>query len=84
MSEGYAVSSAEGIAAYQLCRLKAALKLELLGMRHSSGKTAYAELKRYGYKGSRQRVLEQVTADVESRTVPAVLLDAIKRMRGEA
>jgi hypothetical protein len=38
------------------------LKLEMLGMKHSSGKSAYAMIKReLGLKGSRQSVFEQLS-----------------------
>jgi len=42
---------------YHLSAQRAALKLELAGLKHSSGKSMYAHLKRvYGWRGSRQRV----------------------------
>ena len=47
---------------YRLLALRQALKLELLGMT-ARGRTAYSTLKRdYGFKGSRQSVLEQLNA----------------------
>jgi len=50
----------------RLATLKAALKLECLGMKMSRGTSAYAMLKRdYGYKGNKAKVLAQVTDDVE-------------------
>ncbi len=56
----------EQIFAFRLAALRSALRLELHGMRVSRGRTAYAILKDMGYRGSRESVLEQVTADVES------------------
>ncbi len=54
------------IAAFRLATLRSALRLELHGMRVSRGRTAYAILKDMGYRGSRESVLDQVTADVEA------------------
>jgi len=44
----------------RLLTLRAMLKLELLGMHRSKGRTAYAILKSMGYKGSRAEVLAQM------------------------
>lgn len=59
------ISSPEGIAFARLATLKAALKLEILGLtRH--GQSAYSILKKeYGYTGNRQKVYERVCQDVE-------------------
>lgn len=55
------------IFAFRLAALRSALRLEIHGLRVSRGRrTAYAILKDMGYRGSRESVLEQVTADVES------------------
>ena len=55
------------IATYRLAALRSALKLELRGLRMSRGATAYSILRsEYGYKGKREAVLAQVTADVEA------------------
>ena len=55
----------EKIEAYRLATLRTGLRLEIKGMRMSRGRTCYAILKDMGYKGSREKVLEQVAADVE-------------------
>ena len=55
----------EKIEAYRLAPLRTGLKLEIKGMRVSRGRTCYSILKGMGYKGSREKVLEQVAADVE-------------------
>jgi succinylarginine dihydrolase len=55
----------DGIAFARLATLKHMLKLETLGMKRR-GRSAYAILKDLGYKGSREKVLAQVTADVET------------------
>jgi len=47
----------------RLLTLRAMLKLELKGMSRSRGPTAYSTLKSvYGYKGTREAVLQQLDA----------------------
>ena len=55
----------EGINFFQLASRRAALKLEVAGLRHSRG-SVYALCKReYGLRGSKARVLEQMDAMIE-------------------
>lgn len=61
-----ALTTPEQIAMFRLATLRSALRLELRGMRVSRGRTAYAVLKDMGYRGTRDAVLAQVTADVEA------------------
>jgi len=67
----------EGIEFYRLATLKAALGLEVAGLRRSRGPSAYTLLKRMGYRGSKGAVLAKVQADVNAtlyqRHVDAVL-----------
>ena len=52
---------------YQLATRKAALSLEIKGLRHSSGRSVYALCKRaYGLKGSPARVLASMQALVDA------------------
>ena len=44
----------------RLLTLRAALKLEMKGIKAVNGTTAYAILKREGFKGSRAKVLAQL------------------------
>jgi uncharacterized protein YjfI (DUF2170 family) len=44
----------------RLLTLRQMLKLEVLGMARSKGRTAYAILKEMGFKGSRDKVLTQL------------------------
>lgn len=44
----------------RLLTLRAMLKLEMLGMHRSKGRTAYAILKDMGFKGTRAEVLAQM------------------------
>lgn len=46
----------------QLLTLRAMLKLEMKGMTRSRAPSAYAALKKMGYKGTRQEVLAQLDA----------------------
>jgi uncharacterized protein (DUF2141 family) len=60
-----ALTTPEQIAIYRLAALRSGLKLEIKGLRMSRGPTAYSILRsEYGYKGKREAVLAQVTADV--------------------
>ena len=60
------LSTTEQIEAFRVATLRTGLRLEIKGLRVSRGQTSYAHLKAMGYKGSREKVLEQVTADVEA------------------
>ncbi len=56
------VETPEQFRLYTLLRLKSALKLECAGLRHSRGHSAYGITKKsFGFKGSRAKVLEQLT-----------------------
>jgi hypothetical protein len=48
------------IEAARLLTLRQMLKLEMLGMSRSRGPTAYSTLKTMGFKGTREKVLEQL------------------------
>jgi len=55
----------EAIDAYFLLARRGALKLEIIGMRHSSGQSVSKFLKdKYGYTGNKKKVLEQYEADL--------------------
>ncbi len=58
---------------YRMLTLKSGLKLELLGMRMTRGKTCYARIKEeFGLKGTKQRVAEQfeaLVAEQNSRVI---------------
>lgn len=53
------VISGEDILVYRLCVLKAALKLEMMGMKRQ-GRSALSILRDMGFKGNRKQVLEAV------------------------
>jgi hypothetical protein len=67
MSNGTIVAKGpQQTAVFAMIAQKHALKLEILGMRHSSGRSVYAHIKRtYGLSGSKQKVLEQFTELIE-------------------
>jgi len=50
---------------FHLLQLRGAIKLEMLGMKHSRG-SAYAHAKKiYGFRGNRESVLAQVQAELD-------------------
>ena len=49
----------------QLAALRAALKLEIIGMKRSRSPSAFSILKTMGYRGNRAAVLEQVSKYLE-------------------
>lgn len=60
-----AINTPEKIALWRLLTLKQALILEIKGMKRSRGPTAYSILKKeYGYKGSRQAVLDVINTQL--------------------
>lgn len=62
------IDDPEAIRLMQLFTQIQALKLEIKGMRHSSGRSMSAYLKQtLGIKGSRERVLEQAQAIYSER-----------------
>ena len=53
------IDKPEQIALYQMLVLRSALKLEMLGLKMSKGRTAYSAIKHiFNLKGSRQKVLD--------------------------
>jgi hypothetical protein len=65
------IDTPQGIAFYQLAARKAALSLEIKGLRRH-GRSAYAICKEvYGLKGSRTSVLAQMQALVDAALKPA-------------
>jgi len=60
------ITGKDNIAMYRLLTLKAALKLECLGMKHSRG-SVYALVKQeFGFKGNKASVLAQLTAHIDT------------------
>jgi len=67
------LTTPEQIQAFRLRSLRQGLKLEMTGMRLTAkGRTCYAILKDMGYKGTRQKVLEQVSIDSENAMAQAI------------
>ena len=53
------IDKPEQIALYQMLVLRSALKLEMLGLKMSRGRTAYSSIKQmFNIKGNRQKVLD--------------------------
>lgn len=66
-SGGFTVEGDWNTKVFHLLQLKYALILEIKGLRHSQG-SAYAYVKkRFGFKGNKQRVLDQLVALIESK-----------------
>ena len=55
------------IARYRLATLRAALRLEIAGMKRSRGPSAYAILKKEGFTGTRADILEQINKHLEQQ-----------------
>ena len=56
----------EQIQLYQMLVLRSALKLEMLGLKMSKGKTAYSAIKKiFHLNGSRQKVLDMFNEIIE-------------------
>jgi len=53
------------IARYRLATLRAALRLEIAGMKRR-GPSAYAVLKKEGFTGTRADILEQINKQLEN------------------
>lgn len=57
----------EAIARYRLLTLKSALSLEVLGMKRSHGPSVFSIVKKeFGFKGTKQSVLDQLTAKIQN------------------
>ena len=64
---GTMIDTKEGIEAFQLLRLKSALKLEILGLKNSRG-SVYAHIKRtYNLKGNKQKVYDSFCSLADTR-----------------
>ena len=67
MSEAIVANTPDKIEMFRLLALRGALKLELVGMRRR-GPSAYSIIKsQYGFKGSKQRVLDQFEGYIRDR-----------------
>ena len=61
------LTTPDQIARYRLATLRAALKLEIAGMKRR-GPSAYAILKTEGFTGTRADILEQINKQLEQTT----------------
>ena len=59
------LTTPDQIARYRLATLRAALKLEIAGMKRSRGRSAYSILKDEGFTGTRAAVLQQLNDQLE-------------------
>jgi hypothetical protein len=57
------------IEGYRLCALKAALKLEIKGLRMSRGRSAFSMVKyEFGFTGTKEKVLAQLEVHIQCFT----------------
>ncbi len=55
--EGVVITGEKNIKAYRTLVLQKALRLEIIGLKHSSGQSVYAQIKReFGFKGNKRKV----------------------------
>jgi hypothetical protein len=63
----HVISDPKGISRYHMLSQYHAAKLEGLGMKHSSGRSILAHIKKtYGYKGSRDEVLKKFRSKIDN------------------
>lgn len=74
------VHTPEGIAYFQLCARKGAIKLEIVGLSRSRGaRSAYSISKEvYGLTGSREKVVEQLEEMIKKAENGASVIEMIK------
>lgn len=56
---------------FQILAMRSALKLEIKGLKHSRGSVYALVKKRFGFKGNKKRVLEQLNAYIEENILPS-------------
>ena len=68
MGKNIILNKKEQILFYRLCALRGALRLEIKGMKHSSGYSAYSRLKNeYGLTGNKMSVLNQINELIKEK-----------------
>jgi uncharacterized protein (DUF2141 family) len=65
-NDGFVITGRENIEFYRLLTLRGALKLEVLGLRHSRGSVCALVKREFGFKGTKQRVLDQLCAHIDA------------------
>jgi hypothetical protein len=66
--DGFVIEGKENIDFARLLTLRAAMRLEVAGMRRSRGRSVYALLRQeFGFKGSKQAVLDQINAMIAAK-----------------
>jgi len=63
------IDTPEGIEAWQLLSWRSRLKLEIKGLKFRDGSTYAFLKKRYGFKGNREKVLEQYEAMLREKGI---------------
>lgn len=71
MNEATIITGQENIANARTLTLRGALKLEVAGMTRR-GRSAYSIIKQeFGFKGSKQKVLDQLNSYIEQNILPS-------------
>jgi len=61
------IETPEQFALFRILHLRAALRLECAGMKHSSGRSVCPIIKKtFGFKGNKQSILEQLCKHIET------------------
>lgn len=67
---GHLIAGKENVDRARVLILRSALKLEILGLRHSRG-SVYALIKaEFGFKGNKQKVLDQLNKWIDDNILP--------------
>jgi hypothetical protein len=61
------IETPEQFALFRILQIRAALRLECAGMKHSSGRSVCPIVKKmFGFKGNKQSILEQLCKHIET------------------
>lgn len=55
---------------FQILQIRTALKMEILGMKHSRGSVYTLVKQRFGFKGTKKRVLDQLNTYIKENISP--------------
>ena len=79
-----ALTTPEQINLFRLCTLRSGLRMEIRGLQMSRGKSCYAILKAEGYKGTKQKILDQVMQDIEELKIQSFIGQGLTRSDAQA
>lgn len=68
MTVGTMLTTPDQITMFHILAMRGALRLEIHGLKHSSGRSVYAHVKKvFGFRGNKQKVLDQLNAYIEEK-----------------